>query len=203
GAGSLFANIVDSAGNYHQISSGAGALATNRFQHVALTYDKITGTASLFNNGIVVTTQNLGVFSPQTAFPLYLGKRTAGTSAGTLYKGLMDEASIYNRALSAEEIASIYQAARAGKCVPTCVAAPAGLVSWWPAEANGNDLRGGNTGNLQGNTSFVPAVVGQAFQFDGTGDGVVVGNPANLRLQNFTIEAWIRRRDPLKASDVT
>jgi len=35
--------------------------------------------------------------------------------------------------------------------------------------------------------------VGQAFEFDGNGDGVTVGNPANLRLQTFTIETWIKR----------
>src|SRR6185503_1475674 len=65
---------------------------------------------------------------------------------------------------------------------------------------NGSDLQGGNSGNLQGNTSFVPGVVGQAFRFDGAGDGVVVGNPANLHLQNFTIESWLRRGDVSKAS---
>src|SRR5206468_3176510 len=35
--------------------------------------------------------------------------------------------------------------------------------------------------------------VAQGFVFVGNGDGVSVGNPVNLRLQNFTIEAWLKR----------
>ncbi len=84
--------------------------------------------------------------------------------------------------------------------VISCTPAPSGLVSWWPGEGNGNDIAGGNNGTLKGNTTFAPGEVNQAFVFDGNGDGVVVGNPTNLQLQNFTIEAWVKRNSTNQAS---
>src|SRR5205823_6011347 len=62
------------------------------------------------------------------------------------------------------------------------------------------DFVGGNNGTLIGDASYVPGMAGQAFAFDGSGDAVDVGNPANLKLQDFTIEAWIRRGDPTDSS---
>ncbi len=76
-----------------------------------------------------------------------------------------------------------------------CVAPPSGLVSWWGAEGNALDSADGNGGTLAGNTAYGPGRVGQAFVFDGSGDGVLVGNPVNLQLQSFTIEAWVKRAD--------
>src|SRR5262245_55245194 len=74
-----------------------------------------------------------------------------------------------------------------------CTPPPSGLVSWWPGEGNAQDIIGGNNGTLTNNTAFVAAKVGQTFRFDGSGDAVLVGNPAGLRLQSFTIDAWIKR----------
>jgi hypothetical protein len=74
-----------------------------------------------------------------------------------------------------------------------CAAPPTGLVSWWRGEGNPLDQIGGNIGNPEGNASYAPGEVGEGFVFDGTWSGVTVGNPTNLQLQNFTIEAWIKR----------
>src|SRR5205814_7561062 len=52
----------------------------------------------------------------------------------------------------------------------------------------------------EGNATFAPGLVGQAFNFDGDNDGVSFGNPASLQLQNFTIEAWVKRSNTNKAS---
>ena len=81
-----------------------------------------------------------------------------------------------------------------------CVTPPAGLISWWRGEANGLDQAGTNHGTLAGNAAFGPGRVGQAFVFDGSGDAVLVGNPAGLQLQDFTIEAWVQRASDSVAS---
>src|SRR5256885_11859926 len=39
-----------------------------------------------------------------------------------------------------------------------------------------------------------------AFSFDGYNDSVMIGNPAALQLQNFSIEAWIKRASANQAS---
>jgi hypothetical protein len=76
---------------------------------------------------------------------------------------------------------------------PPCTPPPANLISWWRAETNMLDQIGTNNGTLVGNVTYGPGRVGQGFVFDGSGDAVRVGTPANLQLQTFTIEAWVRR----------
>ncbi len=77
--------------------------------------------------------------------------------------------------------------------VMPCISPPSGLVSWWPGDGAGNDLQGGNHGVLTNGVTFAAGMVGRAFHIDGLDDAVVVGNPTNLQLQSFTIDAWIRR----------
>ena len=76
---------------------------------------------------------------------------------------------------------------------PPCATPPEGLVSWWRGEGNALDAVGNNNGTLAGNTTYAPGVVGRGFVLDGNGDAVQLGNPVSLLLQNFTIEAWIKR----------
>lgn len=132
GAGSLFANLVDTAGVSHQIGSAPGLLRANRYQHVALTYDKASGEAALYLDGSPVAQTNLGVFTPQTSFDLYVGLRPSGHIAGTYFWGAMDEVSVYGRALAVGEVAAIHAAAMAGKCrsamPPEIVAQPQDLA---------------------------------------------------------------------------
>jgi len=113
--GDLMANIEDTGGGWHPILSAAGLVNTNTFQHVALTYDKSSGTAKLYLNGAVVASENLGSFTPQTSFPMHIGQRPSDGSVA-LYSGLMDELSLYARALSQTEIQTIYYAGASGKC---------------------------------------------------------------------------------------
>jgi len=76
---------------------------------------------------------------------------------------------------------------------PPCVPSPANLVSWWPANGYPQDIAGGNNGALTGSASYAPGEVGQGFIFNAIGAAVNVGTAPNLQLQNFTIEAWIKR----------
>jgi hypothetical protein len=116
GPGCLFANIMEGNGNPHWIYSAPG-IVTADYQHVALTYDKSSGMAAIYRNGISVASKNLGSFTPNTTGNLLLGERTfLGGQPQFHYVGGLDEMSIYNRALSQSEIAAIYNAGSAGKC---------------------------------------------------------------------------------------
>jgi hypothetical protein len=71
-----------------------------------------------------------------------------------------------------------------------------GLVAFWSGDGNPNDSVGGNNGTLIGSAKFSPGKVGQGFLFNGrNGSDVSLGNPDSLQLQDFTIEAWIKRSD--------
>lgn len=142
----LYANIIDTSGISHIFSSASGTTFTNVFQHVALTYDKSSGVANLYVNGAVVASQTLGTFTPQTTYPMNIGRRTVGTGAGSTYQGLADEISVYNRALSSNEIVAIYNAGSSGKCPlpPTILSQPTsqtvmvGATTSFSVKANGS-----------------------------------------------------------------
>jgi subtilisin-like proprotein convertase family protein len=114
GPGSLYANVVDSGSVWHMMHTTVAPLKTNVFQHVALTYDKPSGVASIYCNGALVAQSNLGSFTPKTSDSLYLGKRPPTNPDTYTFAGLLDEPAIYNRALSSNEVATIYAAGSAG-----------------------------------------------------------------------------------------
>ena len=117
GTRGLFSTLRDINGVDHILSSPGDILTTSAFQHVALTYDKASGVGKIYLNGAVVASNFFGTIIPQTSYGLNLGKRTAATTGnGTLYKGLMDEISLYNAALSQAQIQDIFNAGSAGKC---------------------------------------------------------------------------------------
>lgn len=75
------------------------------------------------------------------------------------------------------------------------LAAPTGLVGWWRAEDDTKDALGNGDGTPSSSMGFAPGFVGHAFSFSGRAPGVSVGNPLAFQLQNFSIEAWIKRAD--------
>lgn len=79
----------------------------------------------------------------------------------------------------------------------TCVQPAPGLIHWWPGDNNTNDVIGFINGTLEGNTAFAQGIVGNAFSFDGnSGSAVLIRNSIDMQIQDFTIEAWIKRGDP-------
>jgi RHS repeat-associated protein/uncharacterized repeat protein (TIGR01451 family) len=116
--GSLYANIVDTSGSSHVMATngvGGSALQLRQWNHVALTYDRATGIARMFVNGAFAAASTLGIFTPRTALPLYIGARPTSTH----FLGSIDEPQVYNRALSPSEIQAIFTAGSAGNCKPT------------------------------------------------------------------------------------
>ena len=110
GDGSLWGNLVDTSGVSHNFHSETEIITANSFQHIAMTYDKTSGVAVLYRNGVEVATSNLGVFTPQTSFDFFMGTRPSGFFTGIYFQGIMDKIGIYNRALTAAEIRADYEA---------------------------------------------------------------------------------------------
>jgi hypothetical protein len=113
---------------YLQNNSGSG-----QWRHYALTYDKPTGIAKIYVNGVLQIQRNLGSFTPQTSYDLYLGY-VQGFSTPLL--GMLDEVSVYSRALDGQEIWDIYAADSDGKCPIDENAAP--LIETIPIHRHGN-----------------------------------------------------------------
>jgi Concanavalin A-like lectin/glucanases superfamily len=74
----------------------------------------------------------------------------------------------------------------------SCVIPPAGLISWWPADGNANDIQGVNNGILLDGATFATGMVGKAFSFDGTSrvsaptTGLPIGN------SDRTLDLWVK-----------
>ena len=111
----LFANLPEADGTPHYLIGNTPLLETGVWHHVAVTYDKTSGQARLYLDGQVDLDTAVGTLNPETSYDLYLGSRPAGDAAGSS-DGLLDEVSIYSRALGAEEIGAIYAAGARGKC---------------------------------------------------------------------------------------
>ena len=113
--GAIYANLRPNANV--AITSSGGIVPANAWSHIAFTYNLATATEYLYYNGgqvqVNVATPDI---PPSIGEPVNLGWRNnAEALNGTRYAGLMDEISIYNRALSASEIKAIYQNGSAGK----------------------------------------------------------------------------------------
>src|SRR5207253_2637636 len=104
-----------------------------------------------------VAQQNLGSFVPQTSYDLYLGLRPGGPNpVGARYAGLMDEVGIYGRALTSQEVKSIFAAGSAGKCA-ACARNPGSLAASYGGNGDGNDASGnGANGTPRGGIAFAP-----------------------------------------------
>ncbi|VVB74077.1 Concanavalin A-like lectin/glucanases superfamily protein [uncultured archaeon] len=71
---------------------------------------------------------------------------------------------------------------------PTC---PAGMVSYWRAEDDSDDLLGLNNGTWSGTEAYDVGKVGHAFNFDGSNYITVPHDPSLSPTDAITLEAWI------------
>ena len=115
--GALFGNVRSLTGANHLLGTPPGRVVGGEWSHVAMTYDAASGIGSLYLNGNLEVSAELGPVVPATRQPLYIGYRPQGSAdggGGYTFGGRIDEPSIYARALSAAEIAAIHAAGSAG-----------------------------------------------------------------------------------------
>jgi large repetitive protein len=114
----LRANLVDTQGRSHEIFSNADVAFVGQWTHIGVTYDGTTGVARIYVNGVQQTSANLGLFTPQTSYDLYFGSdiNSSGNAVNAYYSGMLDEISLYRRALDGNELHDIYAAGSDGKC---------------------------------------------------------------------------------------
>lgn len=192
--------LLDNSGNF------GPDLRDGKWHHVVLV-NTLTSIQE-YIEGVLVGTTN-GTWAPATnSAPLVIGNRGPNT-AGTY--GSIDDVRIYNRALSAQEVAQLYTQGGGVIAHSNTVSLSSGLVGYWTldgAKTNWNtnttaDSSGnGNTGTLiqiatstASTSGPVAGKVGQALKFNGASSFVTLGNPTSLQVNQGTLVAWIKTSD--------
>jgi hypothetical protein len=170
-------------GNYRATTT----LVNGTWNHLAISLDASYLWTFYLNGNRIGTYQDDATQTYRAnAARIYFGNGFGGYSDGKI-----DEARVYNRALSAEEVAKLYKT--------TAPDDPdQGLVGYWPF--NGPDISGttaydrsgqGNNGTLTNGPTKTIGKIGQGLSFDGTDRYVDVGNNASLQSSVFTYTAWV------------
>jgi uncharacterized delta-60 repeat protein len=106
-------------------------LTTGVWYHVAGTWDA-TG-LRIYVNGSLEATNTTSVTRGHSGRELWIG--ASQTFGGRFFNGLVDESEIFDRALTSEEVAGIYNAGSAGKCpigTPTTTPTPSATLTDTP-----------------------------------------------------------------------
>ncbi|MFH0924245.1 MAG: LamG-like jellyroll fold domain-containing protein [bacterium] len=153
----------------------------NEWIHVAVTFDN--GNTHFYINSV---DDGLKSFPVSSLFSNGQSVRIGYYDNSQIFSGLIDQVRIYNRALSATEVAASYRNG-AGRLSD-------GLVAGWNFnegtgttvdDASGN----GNNGTLTNGPTWVTRKFGKSLSFDGVDDYVDVG-PFNVPAE-ATIDFWI------------
>jgi hypothetical protein len=157
-------------------------LELNKWTHVAMVHD---GTKNIiYLNGQKASEKNVTGKLDKTNYPLGLGYDPI--DKGSYFDGALDDVIIVNKALSAEEIAALYDLQRATPQIAD------GLVAYYPFEGNGFDVTqyGNNsTGLRPGKDRFGKS--NMAASFNGTSTEVIAANSPQLNSARTTVSFWV------------
>ena len=116
-AGVLNAQACNVNGCDPQLTAPA-TLAASTWHHMAYTFDGTAEQQVLYLDGSQVASSATTLAAGYDTQSLYLGRDTENGAPNYFLGGSIDEAAIYNLALTAAEIAAIYNAGPAGKAPP-------------------------------------------------------------------------------------
>jgi len=159
------------------IDTNNPVLLAGVWQHVAATFDLATQEMKIYVNGVEVpntlepgSATLTSIADSHTPVRIGVAVHVAGNFAN-FWDGLIDEAGIYNRALSASEIQSIYNAGSAGKC-KECTPPDVSITGNEPVCPNTAHTYTANTNAAI--PTFEWSVTGGTIDGDNTGSSVSV-----------------------------
>jgi len=195
-------NVTDSGSN-------SSALSLNKWSHLVVTYNSSAGSNNFntYVDGVLATSLTRTGVVGTNANALLLGAET--DSNVHWFKGTIDDVRVYNRALSADEVADLYQMGTVTVNASTNALNASGLVGQWSFDGKQTvwtsssagttlDTSGqSNTGtltNMSQSTSVTEGKIGQALNFSSASQTYIdAGSGASLdNIAPLTVVAWIR-----------
>jgi Concanavalin A-like lectin/glucanases superfamily len=183
----------DTSGGVYHGACYVTAIPLNTWYHLAGTWDGTTLT--LYLNGVSVATNVPGAV-PATGTVGDLGLGTEITQARYL-DGTLDDARVYNRALSAQDVKTLYTSTGG-----TSGDINSNLAGYWkfdePSGSTANDSSANADIGTATGTTIVAGQIGNARSFSGTTDLVDMGDPASGVFdfgagQDFSYSFWLKR----------
>ena len=183
-------------------SSTQTSWAANTWYHVAYTYATSSDMAIYINGALSATTTNGTGRGPLAAQHSSIGGNSdylVGSNSFYFFNGSLDDVRVYTRALSAADIAQLYNETQSFIRKP---ANNLGMVGWWKFDegtsTTAHDLSGnGHNATTSSTGSVLPQWVsgrfGKALQFDGSTNYAQATQDGSFKLsgQAFTISAWL------------
>ncbi len=161
-----------------------GSLGTGTWHHVVFSNSGTTN--RLYLDGAKVAENSAGALTSANEGNLNIGS----CNGGNFFAGTIDEARVYHRQLSSDEVSELYR-------LTSPTGTDTSLKGYW--SFNGKDISGttaydrsgaGNNGTLTNGPTVTPGKVGQALSFDGTDDKVSFS--AFTTGATFTLSLWVR-----------
>lgn len=171
-------------GDSEMVGSGS-TVTTDTWYHVVGTYDYNSNKISVYVNGSLTNSITRGSTPGIDTNDLVVAIGGNPSDNNRYQDGRTDEARIYNRALSAAEVFTLYNFA------------PGPIGYWNMDENNGTSAsdRSGNanTGTLTDGPTWTSGKYGSGVNFDGTDDFIDMGSPSTLdNLTVKTVEFWTK-----------
>jgi hypothetical protein len=201
----LLAGILDPRSGSPLIPAGGGTFGRNtehvdglraapvdRWTHLAVSYDGAK--YRLYVDGVEASSRSASGTILSTTDPLWIG---GNRPYGEYFRGLIDEARVYDRALRPAEVQAAMSTPVASRGGPDS----AGLVAAYGFNGGGptaTDGSGnGNNGTIRGARPTSAGRFGPGIRFDRPGEVVRVPSSASLNLRSaMTLMAWIRPSEP-------
>ncbi|MEV6413985.1 LamG domain-containing protein [Kribbella sp. NPDC051718] len=176
----------DAAMNCAETRAAGPAPQPGVWTHLAAVYDASAGLLSLYVNGVLAGTKDYRHTGTQAEPTMRVGRATWSNGDGVdLFTGGIDDVSVYNRVLFADEIRTM-----AGRDLT--------LAHNWrldePSGPTASDAVGARAGTLAGPTR-VPGRLGNALSFNGTSDTVSTAAVDVDTAKSFTVSSWVKLRE--------
>jgi hypothetical protein len=191
-AGGTDGYLLDTVGGKLRVLVGSASvssttsLTTGVWTHVAGVYDGAN--LAVYINGAAAGTLAHAGAIPSNTLALHIGADSSGASR---FSGSIDEVRIWNRAMNASQIATLYAAGQA-----RMTQSSAQMVAWYSGDFNAapaTDVLGLNNGAAGSGVSTASGVLATAQSFSGL-TGVFSSTPDAPSLDPtsvVTLEAWI------------
>lgn len=177
--------------NYYDASSTSAVVTLGSWYHVAVVYSNRT--VSMYVDGVgIASTETFDNITSNIDMSLSVEIGRRHSSAIEAFDGQIDDVRIYDRSLSAGEIATIAGA----RCD-----LENGLVGHWKldetsgttaADSSGKGNNGTMTGGLNATDDSVTGKVGNGLSFDGTDDYISLGDSGWLKPASITLGSWVK-----------